>query len=376
MLWNERKHMKLSSTWSVHIGCEKIRLLRLTVYVLAGAIAGITSLQAASFDCGKAVGYAEAAVCEFSDLSELDDKLSTVYQAARADATAMARSQIERDQRNWLQQRNSCLDRVCLQSAYEHRIRELTIDSPCCPEARCTHLVDSGPSLQLIESIEQGNVGAARASLARAADPNACSENCDRPLHLAVFRQDEALVRELLRAKANPNTMNCPANTPLNYSAQINSVEISKLLLEAGAEPDLGGQISPLTIAASHGHIEMVKILLDHGASPNSVHYGTTALTAASENRHVEVVRLLLDHGADANIQDNLGGTALFRAIGGFRIVPPWPEEQDKILKIVQLLVQHGARVDILVAGQSPLQRAEALKEDAIAQYLIEVDAK
>ena len=340
-----------------------------------GTLFHMASLQAASYDCGKAAGYAETAICDDVELSELDDNLSASYQATYADSTTKRRRQLKLDQRKWLGQRNACLDRACLKSAYETRLSELTIDSEC-PLARCTRFAESGPSRQLWISAQKGDLGDARTALRNAADPNVCGSSYERPLHLAVNRRDLALVRELLRVKANPNYMNCPGNTPLILAAYNNDVEISTLLLSAGADPELGGDISPLRMAAFHGHIETLKTLLAHGANPNAVRSDTTPLVAAATNGHVEAVQLLLEAGADPKFQDSAGGTALFDAVGGFRVVPPTAEEQDRTLRIVRLLVQYGADVNATTAGQSPLQRARALNEAAIVDFLTEVGAK
>jgi ankyrin repeat protein len=61
----------------------------------------------------------------------------------------------------------------------------------------------------------------------------------------------------------------------------------------------------PLRCAAGAGHIEVVKLLLDRGANPNEPEWGTAprggALHAAIGGQHWEIVKLLLEHGADAN---------------------------------------------------------------------------
>lgn len=68
-----------------------------------------------------------------------------------------------------------------------------------------------------------------------------------------------------------------------------------------------------LMLAASHGRIEITKILLECGAEVNlQDNDGSTALMCAAEHGHTEVISLLLSHSdCDPLIEDNEGSTAL-----------------------------------------------------------------
>ena len=70
---------------------------------------------------------------------------------------------------------------------------------------------------------------------------------------------------------------------------------------EAAPYQDLGVGKSPLTSAVAGNHLEMVRLLLEHGAEPDEHHgynYGMPLQIAVWEN-YSEVANLLLDHGAD-----------------------------------------------------------------------------
>lgn len=66
-------------------------------------------------------------------------------------------------------------------------------------------------------------------------------------------------------------------------------------------------------LAASHGRVEISKILLECGAEVNlQDNDGSTALMCAAEHGHSEVISLLLSHpDCDPTLEDNDGSNAL-----------------------------------------------------------------
>jgi ankyrin repeat protein len=102
------------------------------------------------------------------------------------------------------------------------------------------------------------------------------------------------------------------AGTALAAAAQRNYVDIMRLLLERGANPDAAGTTGgiPIVGAAYHGHRAAVAMLIKAGANLNNAdkRYNDTALINAAWKGHTEIVRLLVAAGADIEVRsaDNL----------------------------------------------------------------------
>jgi len=96
---------------------------------------------AASFDCAKASTKVEKMICADPELSQLDEKLSLLYQGARKKFIDL--DSIKQDQRAWLKRRNDCVGYrpnesmvdvdlkrktfpvICIKTAYRERIGQL-----------------------------------------------------------------------------------------------------------------------------------------------------------------------------------------------------------------------------------------------------------
>jgi ankyrin repeat protein len=107
-----------------------------------------------------------------------------------------------------------------------------------------------------------------------------------------------ALARELLARGADPNAsfVNEHGRMSALYGAAgvVHDPELTRLLLDAGANPDDGESLYHATEAEDPG---CLRLLLAHGANPR----GTNALAHALDGERLEHVRLLLEAGADPN---------------------------------------------------------------------------
>jgi hypothetical protein len=119
-----------------------------------------------------------------------------------------------------------------------------------------------------------------------------------RTVRMPNFKKNEekkeAIIRELLDRKADPNTTSCYyGRGPLMEVIKMRDIKIARWLLEAGADPD--GNIC-----------YKVKDIKDHCYRPSK-----TPLMEAASMGNLPIVKLLLKHGADQSIKDKDSRTAL-----------------------------------------------------------------
>jgi len=119
----------------------------------------------------------------------------------------------------------------------------------------------------------------------------------------------------LLSAAISLASMAADPGEELRRAAGRGDVAAVKALLDSGAAVDAANSYgaTALTFAADKGHIEVARLLLERGADPNrkDTFYDSSIPAWAAYNGHAEVVRLLLAHGA-GDVKEILGG-AVFR---------------------------------------------------------------
>lgn len=151
----------------------------------------------------------------------------------------------------------------------------------------------------------------------------------------AVQNEDRGAVAALIGKKVDVNAREDDGATPLAWAVVRCNLEIAKLLLEAGANPNLTNEqgIGPLSIAITNGSPGMVDLLLGKGADANIAREsGETPLMTAARLGQIEVMKMLFDHHADVNVREKrFGQSALMWATGH--------------PAAVRFLVEHGADV-------------------------------
>jgi ankyrin repeat protein len=198
------------------------------------------------------------------------------------------------------------------------------------------------------------------------------------PLITAVCKNDEEMVKKLLKLKANPNLC-VNRKSPLHFAE---NPSIVRMLIKAGADIEYkdGQGYTPLHLMIRNRSYKCAKILLKHGANihtfntagshpltsslliwanPDSIvvdllkplinvkdQNGKWPLLIAARNGHWKIVKKMLDYGADINFRNNKGTTVLHEAVS------------DGNLRMIRYLIKRGADPNILdIRGEAPWMR-------------------
>jgi ankyrin repeat protein len=223
-----------------------------------------------------------------------------------------------------------------------------------------------GQSRTLLDAAKVGDSRAARALLAKGADPNAVEADGATVLHWAVENDDTELTNALLAAGARAQVANRLGVAPLHLAATNGNAAIVQRLIAAGADVNgatPGGE-TPLMMAARTGDPETLKALLAHRAVVDAREgwRGQTALMWAAVEGNAEAIRVLLQAGADVKATSTAGRfTAFLFAVRGGQ------------LEASRALLDAGADVDQrLPDGMSALVLALYNAHYELAAFLLD----
>ncbi|KAM4522549.1 ankyrin repeat and SOCS box protein 2-like isoform 1-T3 [Odontesthes bonariensis] len=131
------------------------------------------------------------------------------------------------------------------------------------------------------------------------------------PLHLAAERNHDDMLEMLIEAGFDVNAQLSEdrsrlyadrRSTILYFSVINNNIDAVRLLLAAGADPNLD-VFRPLMVAARHGCIQTITLLVEHGANINAAvptHPTTFPAVYMFSMKYLPMFKFLLDHGGDA----------------------------------------------------------------------------
>lgn len=194
-----------------------------------------------------------------------------------------------------------------------------------------------------------GNVGEVRKQLAWGVSPNTRTFwYLDTPLIVAAAYGRTEVVRLLLDKGADVNMGNEGSETPLHYAARHGHTTVMNILLEHGADVSQAGTGcgTPLQWAARNGQIKGAELLLAYDADIDQNE--GAALRDAVGNQHAGMVRFLLEKGADVNAGGVYGCTALHTTA-----------DRDDV-EIARLLLAHGADPRLECEGRTVLEIARS----------------
>jgi ankyrin repeat protein len=122
------------------------------------------------------------------------------------------------------------------------------------------------------------------------------------PVGYSAFFGHAAVLLELVRNGGDVNAPSrnamrvCPLHSAAAHSDQAKAVDLARILLEAGADPDARQQagFTALHEAALNGNAALIEVLLGHGADPTIENdKGASAAELARSKGHDDVVRQL-----------------------------------------------------------------------------------
>jgi ankyrin repeat protein len=198
-----------------------------------------------------------------------------------------------------------------------------------------------------------------------------------RLIHLAIAEAKVDVLRLLIERGADLSARNADGRTPLHDCFELNHDDFAKILLAAGAEPDVCAaaaygmvdqlqQIlqgdpanandlttgnSPLGWAAYGHQPKSATILFQHGAVADRPPYDSYAWGPACGVCSIDVARVLLEHGANPNWRDEAGNTPIHCVILSRMVLDP--------AKFIQVLLDFGAEATLRNhEGRTPLDEA------------------
>ena len=161
------------------------------------------------------------------------------------------------------------------------------------------YILEQKPALEFYEAAATGNLDEMISFLDRFSNTiDTFSQDGFTALGLAAFFGHQSIVDLLLKrgAAVNLASNNGMAVTPLHSAVAKSHFNISKSLLENGADPNLQQTlgVTPLHSAAHQGNSAMVQLLLHHQADPHKMmDNGKKPIDLAIDGDHQEVIDLL-----------------------------------------------------------------------------------
>ncbi|KKY28458.1 putative ankyrin repeat domain containing protein [Phaeomoniella chlamydospora] len=209
------------------------------------------------------------------------------------------------------------------------------------PRWDSAHIAEAGSpawKTALVSAVQQRDRKLVEELLDSGVSPEAVTEV--NLLTQAILNADPATVRLLLLFGANPNRLDSDSSTPLLVATDMSAIEVVKLLLKYGGDPNLCAgpeEETPLATAVRTGKIDLAQTYLQHRGDTNMImpKGDSVFIKAINKTAPIQLIDCLLTFGADPNGKTKEGKTPLFEAITIQRV------------DIVTLLLDKGAKPNL-----------------------------
>jgi ankyrin repeat protein len=182
------------------------------------------------------------------------------------------------------------------------------------------NIKDSNESVPIFYAIKYHNQYALQALLVNNADANYRNSSGVNALHLSVFYRDITMVRLIIKYIKNLDVKTNKGSTALHIASNFQLNNIVKILLDAGANPNIieeGYDFLPIFYSVVQNDMNILKLLVHAGTDPNHQDYmGNTILHYVILLNHLEMFDYLINYykidkrGSD-NYTENINDTIL-----------------------------------------------------------------
>ena len=251
-------------------------------------------------------------------------------------------------------------------------------------QAVVEYLVGEGAAVNLHLASYLGDTAQARSLIDAGAGVNAQDPDGRAPLHYAAAHGHLEVAKLLIGASAgldsrigrDEQNRYDPGETPLHCAVAGGHAEMVALLIDAGADTDGKNRrgVTPLCRAVEEDRIDMVKLLLAKGANPNAAseeNYFCEGfpLGIAIEGGNIDIMEALIAGGADVNARDESGWGLLHVAV----MEHDWSGKREAItVRMIEALAAHGADVNGKdEEGLTPLHCAACQGHQRAAELLL-----
>jgi len=196
------------------------------------------------------------------------------------------------------------------------------------------------------------------------------------PLHVAVMRGQKAIVKLLLQAHADVESMTEAGASALHMAVESGEIDVAYMLLRAHADPNETNDDgrTALHLAAASGRMDICKLMLKAGARAGARDYeGNAPLHLAAEAISPGCVRQLIKAGESAVGANGLQRSPMHLLCIGARSIVSGGQELESAMETARALFEAGADPNVRDRDQATpldLLTGESVEQNALVSLL------